>query len=282
MASAASGHPVSDHPVSGDAAPGHSVSGHTGSGHSGSGRSESPSVGGGWGLRHVPLMLTSPRRVFRRVEDTGGYGLPLIVLIGLVTLIGFLTVQTGLIDREVDEQTAQRLAEHERTHTDLVDRVRLKESLEAVRKEGEFFKLIARLGEMIVSPLYFLTSFMVVASICYALVALTGRKPEWHTLLSICVLAGFIEVVGRGVRLGMVFFYKSTDVTTSLAPLGEGTASALLGGIDPFRIWFWVLVAIGLTVTRQLGRTMAVVACGVLALVSMGLHAGLNFAATQA
>ena len=181
-------------------------------------------------------MLTSPRRVFSRVEDTGAYGLPLVVLIGLVTLIGFVTVQTGLIDRAVDERTAQRLAEREQTQTDLVDRVQLKESLEDIRKEGEFFKLIARLGEMLVSPLYFLTSFLVVASIFYALVALTGRKPEWHTLLSICVLAGFIELVGRGVRLGMVFYYKTTDVATSLAPLAEGTGSALLGGIDPFRV----------------------------------------------
>ena len=52
----------------------------------------------------------------------------------------------------------------------------------------------------------------------------------------------------------------------------------MLSGVDPFRIWFWVLVAIGLTVTQQLSRRMAIVCSTVLGLVGIGVHAGLAFA----
>jgi hypothetical protein len=51
----------------------------------------------------------------------------------------------------------------------------------------------------------------------------------------------------------------------------------VLAGIDPFRLWFWVLVGIGLCVTRQLGRRMAVGACVVMALVSSAGHAAAGF-----
>ena len=40
------------------------------------------------------------------------------------------------------------------------------------------------------------------------------------------------------------------------------------------QLWFWVLVAIGLIVTQQLSRRMAIVASTLLCVTGIGVHAG--------
>ncbi len=224
------------------------------------------------GVRHALLVCTSPRVLFARMEDTGAYGWALITLLGLVMLIGYAEVQTGLIERSVDQQTETKLAELEDSQAHLVDRIELKDRMDDIRKEAEFNKLIARLGVVAFAPAQFLASFLLIASMLYAVVALTGRKPEYHTLMSICVYSGFIELVAYILRLAMVLYYRTAEVDTSLGMLGGTGGPSPLSAVDPFRIWFWVLVAIGLVVTRQLSRRMAIVSCALLGLSAVGIR----------
>ncbi len=187
-------------------------------------------------------------------------------------------MQTGLIDRVVDQQTEKRLAELEESRAQLVDRVELSDRMADIRKESSFSKLIARLGVIAFAPAGLLISLLAISSILYALVALTGRSPEYHTLMSICVYAAFVELIGYVVKLAMMLHYRTTEVETSLGmlvPVGQATP---LVAIDPFRIWFWVLVIIGLCVTQQLSRRMAVVTCTLLALVAGGVRVALSYA----
>ena len=230
------------------------------------------------GLRHAPWIITDPRAVYSRVEDVGHYGWTLFVLLCLVTLVGVVEVQTGLIDRRVDQQTEEQLAVVEKTQGNLVDRVQLREVMADVRKQGEFMKLLRRLGAVVLKPLYMLTSFLLISSLLYAAVALTGRKPEYHTLLTICVYAGFVELIGFFLRLAMMFAYRTTHVDTNLAIMAKPGEAPYLAAIDPFRIWFWVLVAFGLIVTQQLGRRMAIVCCAILGIVASVGHVGLEYA----
>ena len=81
------------------------------------------------GVRDIPLVLLAPRRLFRRVEDVGAYGWPLVLLLTGVTLIGWATVQTGLIDRQVDQRVNERIAEVDRTQRDVVERSELRGAL---------------------------------------------------------------------------------------------------------------------------------------------------------
>lgn len=227
-------------------------------------------------------VLVAPRGVFDRVEDTGAYGWTLVVLLVLVTLLGYLQMQSGLIDRLVDEQTEKAQAEYENQNRDMVDRVKMREDLESIRKGGEFTKMLARLNAVVLSPLAMLTSFLVISSVLYAVVALTGRKPEYHTLMGICVFSAFIELTAYGVETAMIFRYGTLDVATSLGMLSEPGKVSVLAALDPFRIWFWVLAGIGLTVTQQLSRRMAIVSCVLLCLAGMGIQMGMAFAAAQA
>lgn len=223
-------------------------------------------------------MFVAPRSLFNRVEDNGAYGYALMTLLLFAVLIGYARVQTGLVDRNVDVATERQLAEIEQNQKNLVDRIQLKEAMENVRKHAVFNKTITRLGVIVLRPLYLLGSFLLIASILYAMVALTGRKPEYQTLMSICVYAGFLELTGFVIELLMMLYSRSTEIGTTLAPLGTGVMSKVLAGVDPFRIWFWVLVAIGLTVTQQLSRRMAIVTCTILCLIGVGIHTGLAFA----
>ncbi len=229
-------------------------------------------------VRHALMVYTSPRVLFSRVEDTGAYGLSLIVLLGLTVLIGYAEVKTGLIDRGVDQQTEASLAQLEKNQGNLVDRVELRERMADLRKGAEFNKLLARLGVIVFQPTVMLASYLLIASMLYALVALTGRSPEYHTLMSICVYAGFIELVGYVVRLSMVVFYKTAELDTSLAMLAAPGKASLLVGIDPFRIWFWVLIAMGLAVTRQLSLRKAIAVCALMGLLASAARVGLDFA----
>lgn len=230
-------------------------------------------------VRHAMLVFAAPRALFARVEDTGAYGWALVTLIGLVMLVGYAQVQTGLIDRDVDRATERRLAQLEESQAELLDRIELRTRMESIRKEGVFLKVMTRLGVVVASPVYLLASFLLIASALYAVVALTGRKPEYHTLMSICVYAGFIELTAYVLKLAMMLYYRSTEVDTSLRALAEAGKPSALGAIDPFRIWFWVLVCIGLVTTHQLSRRMAVVTCCVLGLGALGVRIAMEYVA---
>ena len=230
------------------------------------------------GVRHSILVYGSPRVLFSRVVDTGAYGWTLVTLLGMVTLIGYVEVQTGLIDRVVDEQTEQSLTQLEESQGHLIDRIELRDRMESIRKSGEFNKLLFRLGKIVFAPSYWLASFLIIASILYAVVALTGRKPEYQTLMSICVYSGFVVLVAAVVRIAMVLSYRTTDVDTSLGMMVPPGAASPLVAVDPFRIWFWVLVAIGLTVTRQLSRRTAIVCCVSMGLMASGVRIAMAYA----
>jgi hypothetical protein len=226
-------------------------------------------------LRHVWWVYVRPSRLFGRVEDTGAYGWALALLLSLVFLMGYAEVQTGLIDRVVDQRTEQQLGELEKSQFQLVDRIKLREAMEDVRKSGEFAKLMSRMAAVGLAPLNTLAGFLLASSTLFAAVALTGRKPEYHTLMGICVYAGYVELLGLLVRLAMMLCYRTTEVDTSLAMLAPPGKLAWLAAIDPFRLWFWGLVVLGLSVTQQLSRRSAAVACLLMCATGVGARVGL-------
>jgi hypothetical protein len=224
--------------------------------------------------------LVAPRGVFARIEDTPAYGPTLVLMLGVVMLLGYAEVQTGLIDRSVDVQTEAAIAHLEKDQAHLVDRVALREQMDTVREGGEFNKMISRLMAIGLSPVKVLATLLTVAAVLYAIVALTGRKPEWHTLMGICTYAGVIGLVAVMLRMAMVIAYRTIDVDTSLAMLAPPGKPSWMSAIDPFRVWFWVLVGTGLIVTRQLGPRLAIASCVAMALIAGGIRAATSFSMT--
>lgn len=229
------------------------------------------------GLAHVPLMFVAPGAVFRRIAETGRYGWTLAAWVLLTTLIGWVTVQTGLIDREVDRRTRSALAALEREQIDLLSRTELSERLEKIRKSAEFTKLITRGAAMVSTPVGLVASVMLIAALLFVVVASAGNKAEYPTLVAVCVHAAVVDVLAAGLRLAMMLCYRTVEVDTSLGllvPASEQTATlkSILSAIDPFRAWFWVLVGIGLVVTGQLSRRAAVTTCVIFWLIATGVR----------
>lgn len=246
------------------------------------------------GTLDVPLALLTPRRVFARVEDVPAYGWPLVLLLVAVTLIGYATIETGLIDREVERRVQQGIAAMALEQSDVVERSTLSKMIEEKQKEGEFLRLITRIQAVVVNPLVMLANVLLLSALFYGVVALTGRKPEWHTLVTICVFAGFVDVVGEAVRLGFMLRYGTLAVDTSLAPVvqladlqGEGVAATvalltgLLSALDPFRVWFWIIIACGLATTSQLRGWKVWVCCSLCWLIAAGVRAALGVASVS-
>ncbi len=250
------------------------------------------------GVRDIPRVWLAPRRLFARVEDVAVWGWPLLILLCLVTLIGYATVETGLIDREIDRQVNERIARLDMERRDVVERSELRELYEQERKAGEFQKLLTRIRVIGAEPARTLATALLTAAALYGVVALSGRKPEWHTLLTICIFAGFVDVLRMLLQLVLMLSFRTLDVDTSLAPVvqliagGEGVAAekvvnmaaltGLLSAVDPFRIWYWGVVIVGLSATRQLRGWRAWGPCLLCWLAGAGARAGLAAAASAA
>lgn len=238
--------------------------------------------------------MLAPRRLFARVEDVTAWGWPLLVLLATVTLIGYAMVQTGLIDREVDRQVAAAIARIDGTQRDVVERSALREMYAEEHKMGEFKKLLTRMQVVVAEPAKALASVLLIAAVLYGVVALTGRKPEWHTLLTICVFAAFIDALRLLVLLVLMLHHGTLDVHTSLAmlprfmagregaePVALAALSGLLTAVDPFRIWFWLAVIVGLKTTAQLSGWRAWATCVLCWLIPAGARCALSVAAVS-
>jgi hypothetical protein len=245
-------------------------------------------------IRDIPMVLVAPRRVFARAEDVPAYGWPLLILLTAVTLLSYGLMQTGLIDREVDGGVAQRIAQLESEQHDVVERSELREMYQEEYKLGEFMKLLTRIKIMAIGPAKVLATVLMVAAVLYGVVALTGRKPEWHTLLTICVFAGYVELLRQLMLLILMVQHETLDVDTSLAlllrhmpdnkdmePMTAAAATSLLSALDPFRIWYWLIAIAGLSATTQLPGWRAWLTCLLCWLVGAGARCGLAVATVQ-
>lgn len=244
------------------------------------------------GVRDIPLILLAPRGVFARIEDVGLCGWPLLTLLVVVTLIGHATIQTGLIDRQVDQSVNKSIAVIDSQQRDVVERSALREMYAEARKAGEFQKLLTRMQVVVAAPVSTLASVLLIAAVLYGAVALTGRKPEWYTLLTICVFAAFVEALRLLMSLALMLRFASLEVDTSLAPLGRmllaeranmdplalAAIPAALTAVDPFRIWFWLLIIIGLSATRQMRGWRAWLVCTLCWMIGGGVRSAIAIA----
>lgn len=247
------------------------------------------------GLWQVPLALANPRRILSRVEDVPLYGWSLVVLLLAVTAVGYLTIETGLIDREVERSIQGQIAQLEQEKFDVVERSTLIRMMGELEKTGEFMKMMSRVQAVVLGPVATLATILLIPSMLYGLVALTGKKPEWHTLLTICVFASFVDVLGSIARLGFMLRFHTLYVDTSLGLLVRTMDSqpgvnaqayaafeGLLTGIDPFRIWFWLVIVVGLNATSQLRGWRAWLPCTMFWLLAALMRAGVAAAAVGA
>lgn len=229
------------------------------------------------GVGHALVMFVAPGSVFRRIGEVCAYGWALGAMLLLITLMGWATVQTGLIDREIDRQARSKLATLEREQIDLLSRTELSERMGKILEEAEFIKLILGGQAIVIAPVGLVVSLMLIAALLFAAVALAGNKPDYPTLMAVCVYSAVVDLLAVATRLAAMLYYRTIEVDTSLGLLAPGAEAGgaldlVLSAIDPFRIWFWVLVALGLTLTGQLSRRAAVIWCALFWMIATGVR----------
>lgn len=249
------------------------------------------------GIRDIPLVLVAPARLFARIEDVGAYLWPLLVLLTGMTVVGVATTQTGLIDLQVQEQIDRQKAELEKQQIDIVEKSQIRKQFEELDKQGTFLRVMRRLQVAVMTPLGLLLMLMLISAVFYGLIALQGRRPEWNTLMTIMTYAAFVDLLAAALRLVLMVRYRTLEVDLTLAalmrpvhldvpfgPVIVGLARVALSALDPFAIWFWALVLLGLRRTGQLRGWLAWSACVVMLLVScaLGVVGEMGAAAVQA
>lgn len=237
------------------------------------------------GIRDIPSVYASPVRFYRQFDLATPYGGPLILLVMLLAAAGYVVVGSGLIGRAVDISTEKSLSRIEKASVGEVKRDVLDEQLRVTRTAAVFWKVLANGTAVLQAPIEVLCRVFVGAGVAFVLVAMAGRKPAYHGLVSILTFAAYVEVLRQAVVVPLMLSLRSTEVETSLAvvlrgrPEVSGWLYAGLQAVDPFTIWYYTLAAIGISRSGQLSTRGAVLLCVLLWLGAAGLNVGMVFVA---
>jgi len=197
-------------------------------------------------------VITSPAETFETIAVTpkkNYWLLPVLIcaLIGLAT--SFLFMQDAeLVDKTMEKQKKKMMEKFEQNIKDgKMTQEQVDKAMESMNPKGMFFKIMG-FGGAIVGPFIIL----LLLSVIY-LIALKIFKAEFEftNILNVVGLAMLIAAIGN--LISMVVSILKGDFSTigpgllfSEAAVGEKTYS-LLTKIDVFSIWYYFVIAIGLS-----------------------------------
>jgi hypothetical protein len=222
----------------------------------------------------VARLFVSPGALFASLSVTNRSGGALAVLLVAHVLFAGLILSTRVPDYEIEAQAGKEITrtdEQLKGDDNSEERARAIETLE---KTAVFNKLFARVLLFAAGPLRLLLGVAVVASLLFLAVALWGTtKADFRMLWGIAVFAALVELPRLLLRLFLVAHIHALRVETSLAVFLPGpraglAAFLLLRRLDPFEVWYWALVGLGLWKTGQMSGRRALVVAVALALLT--------------
>lgn len=208
----------------------------------------------------------------RRNRAAGAFFL-LVLCYGLY---GWGVITTGVLDYEIDVSAQKEIAQlrhHYQPSRDDEDAEKLTSKLDTAEKTAFFGKQMTRVNHVVMGPLGLLMQLSLLAGILFMIIALRGGKPKFHLLFGIATFAALVEIPRLICRLLMISQLQVSRVETSAAAFvnspdaGLG-AYVLLRRFDPFTIWFYVLVGMGLFYTGQMRRRGAIITVCLLAVMA--------------
>jgi hypothetical protein len=230
-------------------------------------------------FRDLVNLYLSPSILFGELPRWNRAAAALFLLMLLQAMYAVALVSTGVLDYEIQLTTAKAANQYaNQPHTDEsaedVNRV-----LAAIDKGGTFNMLLARVLLVAGGPVGVAVQAGLLASVLFVVVALRGTaKPDFHLLAAVAIFAAYTEVPRMLVQLFLVSQLQVSRVETSLAAFVSAPHVSLpvylvLRRFDPFDVWYWCLVGLGLWKTGQLSRRTALVAVVVLAVAATAVLA---------
>jgi hypothetical protein len=233
-------------------------------------------------LRDLVRLYTSPTALFADLARWNRSAAALLLLMLLHAVFAVGLVSTRVQDFEIDTATQKAINQYaNQPHSD-ESAEDVNRALTALEKGAVFYKLVARVLLVMGGPVRVAAVAGLLASVLFVVVALRGAaKPDFHLLAAVAVFAAYAEVPRLAVRLFLVSQLQVTRVETSLAAFVSAPHVSLplyllLRRLDPFDLWYWVLVGLGVWKTGQLSGRVSIVTVVILALAATALLAVLD------
>ena len=214
-------------------------------------------------------IFTSPSEVFARREKSG-YGMQLLIVTVLAGLFAFANrgVMSQIFDVEFQRGAAKAMAANPQITMDQMNSMR-----------GVQEKIASFLG-YIGTPIF----IFVLAFITWLAAKIVAAKVSYEQAVMIVTLAWIPRLVGSLVMTLQVVLMDTSRVTNmfslSLSPArfmdpdaGNPKVFAIMGGLEPFSIWYTVLAGIGIAVMAKAPRSKGYTAAGIVFVVGLVLPA---------
>jgi Yip1-like protein len=236
---------------------------------------------GGSLARDLVRIYVSPGALFADLPRWNRSAAALVLLMALYALYGLAVLSTGVSDYENDlaaQEEIGRLPDQPRNDDNAEELDRQRDALE---KGAVFGKMLARVEFVVGNPVLLAAAVGLLAGVLFIIVALWGAtKPDYHVLAGVVTFAAYVSVPCWLVRLLLISQLHVSRVETSAAVFAPAHAPLalylLLRRLDPFEVWFWALVGLGLYRSGQLSRRGTVIAVVVLALLGALCLCALN------
>lgn len=196
-----------------------------------------------------------PSRLFSNLAGRQESGSALLLLGALLLGLGYLQARTGVGDREWDTRGKARI-HRAIQRADSSDPQKLDVEIQGIRASVSFWKMVFRWITILRAPLRAVLGVAILSALLFLAVASLGNAPNQRVLTAIVIFCWYLEIPRQILRLALVASLGHERVETSAAawvsdPSIGAWGFSLLRLVDPFVIWFWILVAKGLEVTGQ-------------------------------
>jgi hypothetical protein len=227
--------------------------------------------------RDIFALFVRPASLFRELPRTNRVAGALLLLMSVHALYGLGLISTGVLDYEIDVDTQGEISRIRQHPPAKESAEKFTAALDAVEKGAIFKKQLTRVLVLAGGPLQVCVDACVLAGCLFLIVALRGGKPNFRVLLGVTTFAAFVEVPRLLMRLFLTTQLQVSRVETSAAVFASRPEVGLgpyllLRRLDPFEVWYYLLVGFGVVFAGQLKPRAAAVAVFVLALLAAPLH----------
>lgn len=202
-----------------------------------------------------------PSALFARLPIQNRFASAMLVIMLLHVLGALAIVGTGVYDYEIEVATERQIAQARVTYEG-EEGQQLESALQSLEKGAIFAKSLQRVLLVCDGPLRLTVTVTVFTAILFVFAAVASGKPNPPLLSGVVAYAWAVELARLALRVCLIARLGVSRVETSAAALLQPDPSnflryLLLRRLDPFDLWFWILIAMGLYHSGQMSKRAA-------------------------
>ena len=196
-------------------------------------------------------MILSPGEQFERIRERPVIWWPLILITILMTAIAVITA-LGMDYSAVP-------------------------GMEMSAEEQEMMKMFGAVGAGVAGFFSTPISFLIFGLICWGIAKIAKSDVTFKQMFSLMIFVSFITMIGQLLNQ-LIILAIAGDPTIPLTSLNSfvgatGVAGAVLGMIEVFTIWYYILLALGLIKVAKLSKPVAMTITIIFFAISIGIAA---------